>query len=141
MKSTCWKNHFVILLGAILLSACAIAPRASSWSSPKQYTKAQVFNAALQAGGQNGYTTTASDRESGTMSFTKKIANGNMILAVQIAQADGAVGVRTTANYAGDIAIKGMHEEAIRNFHIMLFRNLNITNPSELNNVQVGGLR
>jgi hypothetical protein len=140
-SSTVWKNTIAILFASILLSACAIVPRVSSWDSPKQYSKAQVFNAALQAGGQHGYTATASDRESGTMSFTKKVGKGDLILSVQVTEANGRVGTRTTANFAGGLAIAGLHEEAIRNFHILLFRNLNITESSELNNVRTEELR
>ena len=119
-----------ILLVTVLISACAITPRVSSWDSPKGPTKTQVFNAALQAGGQNGMKTTASDRESGTISFSKIIGKGDMILSVQIVDAQGIINVRTTGNFAGDIAIAGLHEEVIRNFHVFLFRNLNILDPS-----------
>ena len=77
--------------------------------------------------------TTSSDRESGTMSFSKTIGEGEMILSAQITEANGIVNVNTTANYAGDIAIAGLHEEVIHNFHVFLFRNLNITDPSAMN--------
>lgn len=131
------KNVVYVLFVGGLLSGCAIMPRGSSWESPKRYTNAQVFNAAIQAGGHNGYATTSSDRESGTMSFTKKIGKGDMILSVQVVNADEHIVVRTTANYAGDLAIMGLHEEAIRIFHDALFRNLNIVEPSERNNVRI----
>lgn len=127
------KSVGVILATAILLCACAITPRVSSWNSPKEVTKAQVFNAALVAGGQNGMATSASDRESGTMTFSKQIGRGTFILSVSIVEADGLIKVTTTGNYVGDIAIKGLHEEVIRNFHVFLFRNLNVSNPSEMN--------
>ncbi len=139
------KNYIrvivVSIMTTILLSACAITPRVSTWESTKQFTKAQVFNACLQAGGEAGYTTTNSDRESGTMSFTKKIAEGNMILSVRIADENNIIRVKTTANFAGDIAIAGLHEEAIRNFHILLFRGLNIAPESEMSNVHIVQLR
>jgi hypothetical protein len=134
------KTICAILFAAILLSACAITPRISSWDSPKQFTKAQVFSAALQAGGQHGYITTSSDRESGSMSFMKKVGKGDLILSVQVAEDGDHIKVRTTANFAGDLAIAGLHEEAIRNFHIFLFRNLN-TEPTELNNVRIEQLK
>ncbi len=122
-----------ILTVTIMLCACAITPRVSSWESPQGFTKAQVFNAAIQAGGQNGMKTTASDRESGTMSFSKTIGKGDMILSAQVTEANGIVKVQTTGNFAGDIAIAGLHEEVIRNFHVFLFRNLNISDPSARN--------
>lgn len=121
------------ILVTLLLCACAITPRVSSWDSPKGFTKSQVFNAAIQAGGQNGMKTTSSDRESGTMSFSKTIGDGDMILSVQIAEKDGVINVRTTGNFAGGVAIAGLHEEVIRNFHVFLFRNLNIEDPSARN--------
>ena len=120
------------ILVTILLCACAITPRISTWESPKHFTKTQVFNAALEAGTAIGYTTTSSDRESGTMSFTEKIANGNMILNVRIVEENNVILVRTTANYAGDLAIAGMHEEEIRKLHKQLFRALNISEPQNI---------
>lgn len=75
------------------------------------------------------------------MSFTKKIAEGNMILSVRIADENNIIRVKTTANFAGDIAIAGLHEEAIRNFHILLFRGLNIAPESEMSNVHIVQLR
>lgn len=127
----------VSIMTSFLLSACAVTPRVSTWESTKQFTKAQVFNAGLQAGGEAGYTTTNSDRESGTLSFTKKIAKGDMILSVRIIDENNIIRVKTTANFAGDIAIAGLHEEAIRNFHILLFRELNIAPESEISNVHI----
>lgn len=114
-----------------------VTPRVSTWESTKQFTKAQVFNAGLQAGGEAGYTTTNSDRESGTLSFTKKIAKGDMILSVRIIDENNIIRVKTTANFAGDIAIAGLHEEAIRNFHKLLFRGLDIEPESEMSNVHI----
>ena len=127
------KNVGAAVILAVVLCGCAITPRVSTWQSPTRFDKGQVFNAALQAGGQNGMKTTASDRESGTMSFSKTIGKGDMILSVQIVDSDGTIRVQTTANFAGDIAIKGLHEEVIRNFHVFLFRNLGISDTSERN--------
>lgn len=66
---------FVVLV-AVVLSACAALPRVSSWDGPPRFTKAEVFNAGMQAGPQSGMQTTASDRESGTLSFTRLIGDG-----------------------------------------------------------------
>lgn len=135
--------RFILTLAAIsaLLAACAVTPRVSTWASSKPFTRAQVFNAALGSGAEVGYTVTASDRESGTISLTRKIGDGNMILNARIVGDNKTVRVQTTANFTGDIAIAGMHEEAIRNFHIMLFRKLNVDVGTELNNVRVEQLR
>ncbi len=127
----------VSIFAFIVLSACAITPRVSTWESSKQFTKEKVFNAAIGAGAEHGYTITTSDRESGTVSFTKTIGKGNMILNARIASENGAILVRTTANFVGRFAITGLHEEAIRNFHILMFRQLNIAPESELSNVHV----
>lgn len=127
------RNLGAWLIALFILSACAVTPRVSLWETPKRYSKSQVYNAALQAGGQTGMKTTASDRESGTMSFSKHIGKGDMILSVQIVDKKGDIQVRTTGNYAGGIALAGIHEEVINNFHVMLFRNLDISENSEKN--------
>ena len=54
-----------------------------------------------------------------------------MILSVTVTDRGNVVQVRTTASYGGGIAIAGLHEEYIQNFHVVLFRNLNISDPSE----------
>jgi hypothetical protein len=132
------RSMFSLLIPSIILCGCAMMPRTSSWESPRGFTKDQVFNAAIQAGGQKGMKTTSSDRESGSMSFSETIGGGDMILSVQVVEANGIVKVQTTANFAGDIAIAGLHTEVIRNFHVLLFRNLNISDPSARNiNIEV----
>ena len=70
------------------------------------------------------------DRESGAISFSKHIGKGEFILNVQIAGTKGGVNVQTTGSYGGDLAIRGLHEEVIRNFHVLLFRILRITDPA-----------
>ncbi len=130
------KREVVLLLAAFALCSCAVAQRVSSWECPQRFNKAQVFNAALQAGGQNGMKTTASDRESGTMTFSKPIGAGEMVQSVQILEApNGIIKVQTTAHYANpkSLALAGLHEEIINNFHVYLFQNLNITTPTEQN--------
>lgn len=137
-----------ILVAAVFLSSCAIGPsgpRGSAWDSPpKIFTTNQVFKAALQAGGQNGMSTTSSDRESGTISFSRVFPGGGTISArtmymrVLIMDLNGIV--RVTTNAASDkvstggpipISMGGLMDEAINNFHVYLFQNLNITNPAE----------
>jgi hypothetical protein len=127
-------NRPIMVLAALVatvLSACAVTPRVSTWNSPERLKKAEVFNAALQAGAQNGMQTTASDREAGTMSFTKQTGKGQMILSVTVMDRGNVVQVRTTASHGGGLAIAGLQEEFIQNFHVVLFRNLNISDPSE----------
>lgn len=76
--------------------------------------------------------TASSDRESGTMSFSKIIGSGDMILSTRISEANGIVKVQTTANFT-EVTIAGLHDEVILNFHVSLFNNLNILNPSARN--------
>jgi len=117
----------------ITLLSCAVTPRVSVWQSPKRFTQKTVFNAALQAGSDQGMQLAASDRESGTMSFRKLVGKGEMILSVKIQNVHGVVKVLTTASYGGRAAIRGLHEEFLNNFHVFLFRNLGISDTSEKN--------
>lgn len=126
-------NVIIVAFLAILLTACAVTPRTSTWESPKRFTKEVVYKAALQAGTQNGWQATGSDREAGTMSFAERSGDGQMVLNVSILDQGGRIIVRTTASYGGGLAITGLHEEYIKNFHILIFRNLNITDLSERN--------
>lgn len=125
-----YKIVLAVLL-TLLLSACAVTPRTSAWESPKRFTKEVVYKAALQAGTQNGWQATGSDREAGTMSFMQRFGEEQMVLNVSILDQGGRIVVRTTANWGGGLAIKGHHEEFINNFHVQLFRNLNISETSE----------
>ncbi len=90
-----------VFLAAVVHSGCAVMPRVSSWDGPPRFTKAEVFNAGLQAGPQSGMQTTASDRESGTMSFTRPTGEGQMILNASVTTKGNIVQVRTTASYGG----------------------------------------
>jgi hypothetical protein len=63
----------LVIFGIAMLAACTVTPRVSTWNSPQRFKKVQVFNAALQAGTESGWQPTSSDRETGTMSFTKRI--------------------------------------------------------------------
>lgn len=130
------KNHYrnaITAFVVMLLAACAVTPRTSTWEGPKHLTKQDVYQASLQAGTEMGWRTTASDKESGTMSFSKNVGNGQMTLNVSVTKPKDIVNVRTTSNYGGGLAIAGLHEEYIKNFHVMLFRKLNITDPSQRN--------
>lgn len=124
-----------IFLVSVLISACSIAPRVSSWDSPKGLTKMEVFNAAIQAGGQSGMNITSSDQEKGTIIFYKPIGKGGMTQNVRVRDGQGVVNVQTTndfhSSHLGDTPIGGgLHEDVIRKFHMFLFRNLNILDPS-----------
>ena len=130
------KIYGTIFLVSVFISACSIiAPRVSSWDSPKGFTKMEVFNAALQAGKQSGMDNTSSDQEKGTMTFYKPIGKGGITQSLHVRDDQGIVNVQTTndfySSHFGDTPIGGgLHEEVIRKFHIFLFRNLNILDPS-----------
>jgi len=127
-----WFFYFeVSLILATLLTACAILPRMSVWEAPKRFSEKEVFSAAIQAGAQQGMQLSASDRESGTISFRKSVGKVEMILSVRVKSLGGRVQVHTTATSGGGLAIRGLHEEFIHNFHVFLFRNLGVTNASE----------
>ena len=126
-------NVVIVAFLAMLLTACAVTPRTSTWESPKRFTKEVVYKAALQAGAENGWEGTGSDREAGTMSFMERFGKEQMVLNASILDQSGKIVVRTTANWGGGLAIKGHHEEFINNFHVQLFRKLNVSDPSERN--------
>ena len=126
-------NVVIVAFLAFLMTACAVTPRTSTWESPKRFTKEVVYKAALQAGTENGWEGTGSDREAGTMSFMQRFGKEQMVLNASILDQGGKIVVRTTANWGGGLAITGHHEEFIRNFHVQLFRKLNVSDPSERN--------
>lgn len=133
-------NRRIFALGiftiAIITSGCAISPRSSLWKTPLGFTKAQVLNASIQSAAQSGFTTANIDRESGSMSFFKRIGGGIMNLNVLLSEEGKMIVVRTTAEFTGDLALKGLHEEVISNFHVYLQRILKITDPGA-RNVQI----
>ncbi len=127
-----------VLVAAISNGCGAMTPRVSTWDSPKGFTKDQVFTAALQSGGQNSLKTSSSDRESGTMSFSKTVGAGEVTLGAQVREAEHVVTVQTTTHYeTSDLLALGMatnlNNEVTNNFYVFLFRNLKITDPSAKN--------
>ena len=131
-------RNLIIVTIVLSLAACAVAPRFSTWDGPKNFTKDQVFNAALQAGIDNGMKTVLSDRQSGTISLVKGIGGGEMALSVRLVDTDGIVRVKTSANFHGEsIAFQGLHEEIINNFHVYLFQALNIDVKENMSNVRI----
>lgn len=120
------------LFPGIILSGCQVAPRVSMWNAPNRFTAQQVFTAAVQAGQSAGMQLSASDRESGTVSFRKMSGDVEVILNVTIKQVSDRVHVSTTASLGG-VAIGPLAEEYIKNFHVFLFRALGITDAAERN--------
>ena len=123
----CHTGAMVILFA---LLSCAVTPRVSTWQSPKGFMQKDVFNAALQAGRDQGMQLAGSDQEAGTMSFHRKLESGEMVFSVTVRDVNGIIQVRTTA-LGGGAANRGLEEETINNFHAFLFRNLGIPNTPE----------
>lgn len=137
-----FTSLIAILLSVLVLEGCAQSPRLSSWDAPTRLTYKQVVDAAIRSGGEQGMQLSATDRESGNISFTQnvgvqgKFGAGVMVLSVSVQKMpDKRIQVQTTANYS-NIGLKGIHEEVINKFHAALFRNLGITSSSE-NNVSI----
>lgn len=127
------KNRIMGLVFILffLLTACAVTPRLSTWKAPKSFTQDVVFSAAVQAGIQQGMQMSASDRETGTISFRKSAEGSKVNLGVRVETVGNRVQVRTTADLADDFAIKGTHERVIRSYHDSLINILNIKDLSE----------
>jgi hypothetical protein len=115
------------------LLSCAVTPRVSTWQSPKRFMQKDVFNAALQAGRDQGLQLAGSDQEAGNLSFHRKFESGEMVLSVTVRDINGIVQVRTTALGREGAAKPGLEEETINNFHGSLFKNLGISSTSEQN--------
>ncbi len=64
----------------LLLSACAGTPKISTWSSPNTVTLEQVYNAAMIAGTDNGFTVYNQDRSSGLISLKKEAYAGDKMV-------------------------------------------------------------
>jgi len=125
----------IIFLISVFISACAPASRVSSWDSPKGLTKTEVFNAAIQAGGQSGMDIKTSDQKKGAITFHMPVGKGGMTQNVQVRDGQGVVNVQTTndfySSHYGDTPFGGsLHEHVISRFHMFLFKNLNILDPS-----------
>lgn len=127
------KGVIIVLFASVFLVACAIAPRTSDWTSPKKFTQAQVFNAAVSAGAEMGYSATSIDRTTYNLTLTRAFADKTMTLMVRVRDQAGKMNVASIVSF-NDVAFAGAFEETIKNFHAALFRNLNI-DQSELNNV------
>jgi hypothetical protein len=63
-------------IAALLLSGCWGTPKVSTWAAPKNLTYEQVYNAAVRAGGDNGFTVVSSDRGAGAISMQREYYGG-----------------------------------------------------------------
>ena len=134
---------FYAAITVLLLSACAGTPKVSTWSSPNTFTLDQVYNAALVAGTDNGFTVYNQDRASGLISLKKEEYGGDKMvdrrMSVKIKPSGGNVIVSTKVSGSDFGIIEGalggaVHKELTNNFYVYLFRELGITDP-KLQNV------
>ena len=123
-----------------ILANVAIAASAmgSQWTSPNTVTKEEVFNAALSAGVENNYTLVSNDRTAGIISFKQERRAGSNYesrLNIRIYQEDDKIVVGTKTSGVGGllglVSSGKIFRERIHNFHVDLFRELKITDPSQ----------
>ncbi len=122
----------------LLLSACAGTPQISTWSSPNTVTLEQVYNAAMIAGTDNGFTVYNQDRSSGLISLKKEEYGGDKMvdrrMSVKITPVGDKIKVSTKVSGSDFGVIEGalggaVHKELTSNFYVYLFRELGITDP------------
>jgi hypothetical protein len=122
--------------------ACA-GTKVAQWTSPRDLTYEQVFNASLRATVENKFTIIHSDRAAGLFSSKRQeYRGGSMIeryMSVQLKQVGDKILV-STKTYGSDFGtIPGggaANKEVTKNFFLCLFGQLNITDSS-LRNVVI----
>jgi len=136
---------FVILVfGSLFLSGCAGTPKVSVWNSPpeRRLSVANVFDAAMIAGTENKFSVLNSDRQSGVISMKQEVYGGDhknneRRMSIRIKQASkSSVEIKTKVSGSDFGIIEGLlgglvHQEITNNFYVYLFRELNITDPSQ----------
>jgi hypothetical protein len=139
MKSEVSIKLCTVMAMMLLLSACAAPPKTSTWSSPNTVTQEQVFNAAMIAGTDNGFTIYNQDRSAGLISLKKEEYGGKKMvdrrMSVKIKPVGDKTMVSTKISGSDFGIIEGalggaVHKELTKNFYIYLFRELKITDPT-----------
>ena len=132
---------FWIVIGVIslLFSGCAGTPKISKWTSPNNLTMKKVFNAALIAATENGFTVVNKDRTSGVISLKKQEYGGDKMverrMSVRLKQVGDKIVVSTKVVGSDFGIIEGalgglVNKELTNNFYVYLFRELNIDDPT-----------
>ena len=125
-----------------LTIGCWGTPKISRWTAPENVTLDQVFNAALRAGTENGFTIVNSDRTANVISMKKQWYSGDKMteryLSVRFNQIAGKTVISTKVQGSDFGIIEGamggvVHGEITHNFYVYLFRELNINDPSAHN--------
>lgn len=134
-----WLGAVLAICIVAMVSGCAGIPKVSQWTSPKDMTYEQVFNAALKATADNKFTLVYSDKAAGVISSKKQEYSGNKMternMNVQLKQAGDNILVSTKTSGSDFGLIEGalggaVNKEITNNFFVYLFRQLNIRDPS-----------
>jgi hypothetical protein len=132
----------LLLVSVFVLSllGCAGTPKVSQWNAPRGLSDDQIFNAALRATADNGFTVVSSDRSAGLISAKKQTYAGDKMaerrMNIEVRDVGGTPSVTTNVLGSDFGIIEGtlggaVHEEITHNFYVYLFRELGISNPSE----------
>ena len=120
----------------LLLSACAGTPKTSTWYSPITLKLEQVYNAALIAGTDNGFTVYNQNREAGLISLKKEVIDGDETvvrsMTVKITTFGNKIKVSTKVSGSNSGIVEGalggtLHKGMTRAFYDCLFKELGIT--------------
>src|SRR5260221_5622997 len=95
------RTESLVVLLAIMLVGCQVAPRVSTWSAPPSVKRDQVYSAALRAVAQDGFIVQGQDREAGMITAVRKFSERKQIdMAVTIPSGNPAQ-VRTRVSGGG----------------------------------------
>jgi hypothetical protein len=129
-----------LMLAVLMLSGCWGTPKVSTWSAPRSLTYEQVFNAAVRAGGDNGFTVVSSDRGAGAISMQREYYGGEhkdekRRMSVNVRQVGEAVQVSTNVMGTDFGVLEGAMGGTInagltKRFYANLFQELQIADPA-----------
>ena len=132
--------EYCAVFGMILLfSACAGTPKTSTWYSPITLTLEQVYNAAVIAGTDSGFTVYNQNRAAGLISLKKESIDGDetvvRTMTVKITPFGNKIKVSTKVSGSNSGIVEGtlggtLHKEMTRNFYACLFKELGITDSN-----------
>lgn len=140
-----WMAVGLWLIISLSVFGCAGTPKISLWTAPNNITYDQIYNAALRAGTENGFTVVNADKTAGVISMRKEVYAGDRQaerrMSVLLKQTEGKVVISTKITSSSAGIIEGtlggaVHKEMTHNFYVYLFRDLNITDPS-LRNIEI----
>ena len=118
----------IIMEISFLSSGCSVTPKISRWTAPENVTLDQMFNAALRAGTENGFTIVNSDRTAKVISMRKQYGESEFYFSVRFNQIAGKTVISTKAQDSDIFGVLGKRERwrITHNFYAYLFRELKI---------------